>query len=226
MAGMETLTKRRITAAALIIFAVASFAFVLLAPELPESRADWPAAMAESPLRSALSVHMFLWSQPFFAIGVVGLAAWLRPHSPKLAVAGGVLGFFAAFMHIVPGSWSLTQFAMAAHPEHAEVYGQLIEAQENSAHMLPYFIVGLFMVISVLLLGIAHFRSKLPMRWAGPVLWGWLIVEFGFTGMFTWAPALSGALLVIGISGLVIGLLRDDATSLTARPAGTRVAAL
>lgn len=212
---METPTLRRITAVSLVVFAVLSFAFVLLAPELPDARADWPAAIGETPVRSALSVHMFIWSQPAFAIGTVGLAAWLRPWSPKLATVGGVLGVISAFMHIVPGSWSLTQISMAAHPEHYAIYGQLIEAQENSPQMLPYFILGLGMVVSVLLLGIAHFRSRLPMRWAGPVLWAWLVVEFLGTGLFTWAPALSGALLVLGIGGLVAGLIRTGQLSRT-----------
>lgn len=208
---METITQRRFTAVALALFAVASFAFVLLAPELPDNRAEWPAATAQAPLRSALSVHLFIWSQPAFAVGAVGLAAWLRPHSPKLATIGGAFGFLAAFMHIVPGSWSLTQVSMGAHPEHYAVYGQLIEAQEASPHMLPYFMLGLGMVVSVILLGIAHFRSRLPMRWAGPVLWAWVVVEFLGTGLFAWAPALSGALLVLGVGGLIAGLVREPA---------------
>lgn len=168
-------------------------------------------AVAEAPLRSALSVHLFIWSQPFLAVATVGLAAWLRPHSPKLAVAGGILGVLAAFMHIVPGSWPLTHVSMAAHPEHREVYGQLIEAQESSPHMLAYFILGLGMVIAVLLLSVAHLRSGLPMRWAGPVLWAWLVVEFAGTGLFAWAPALSGALLLLGVGGLIAGLVGTHA---------------
>lgn len=100
---------------------------------------------------------------------------------------------------------------MGAHPEHYAVYGQLIEAQEGSPHMLPYFMLGLGMVVSVILLGIAHFRSKLPMRWAGPVLWAWVVVEFLGTGLFAWAPALSGALLVLGMCGLIAGLVREPA---------------
>ena len=129
----------------------------------------------------------------------------------KYLAKTGAFGFLAAFMHIVPGSWSLTQVPMGAHPEHYAVYGQLIEAQEASPHMLPYFMLGLGMVVSVILLGIAHFRSRLPVRWAGPVLWAWVVVEFLGTGLFTWAPALSGALLVLGVGGLIAGLVREPA---------------
>lgn len=210
---METVTLRRITAIALVLFALLSFGFVLLAPELPDSRAAWPAALAASPTRAALSVHMFLWSQPAFAVAAVGLAAWLHPYSPRLAVTGGVLGALAAFMHIVPASWSLTQVSMAAFPQHYAGFGQLIEAQEASPHMVPYLLIGLGLVVAVLLLGIAHFRSRLPMRWAGPVLWTWLAVAFLGTGLFTWAPAASGALLLLGTGGLVAGLVRTGELS-------------
>lgn len=201
------------TAIALALFAVLSFGFVLLAPELPADRADWLGAFAEAPGRAAASAHLFLWSQPVFAAACVGLALWLRPYSRKLAVTGGVLGVLSGFMHLVPGSWALTQLVMADDPANYEIYGRLISAQEQSPHMIPYFITGLGMVFAVLLLGIAHFRSRLPMRWAGPVLWAWLVVEFVGTGLFDWATPLSGALLLLGCGGLIAGLVQADAPS-------------
>lgn len=208
---------RRMTAIALALFAVLSFGFVLLAPELPADRADWPAATALTPGRTAVSTHLFLWSQPVFAAACVGLMLWLRPYSPKLAVTGGILGALSGFMHMVPGSWALTQLVMADDPANYEIYGRLIAAQESSPHMIPYFAFSLGMVIGVLLLGIAHFRSRLPMRWAGPVLWAWLVVEFVGTGLFAWAVPLSGALLLLGCGGLIAGLVQADQPS--TRPA-------
>lgn len=79
--------------------------------------------------------------------------------------------------------------------------------------MIPYFIAGLGMVFAVLLLGIAHFRSRLPRRWAGPVLGAWLIVEFVGTGLVEWAVPLSGALLLLGCGGLIAGLVQADEPS-------------
>lgn len=210
-------TLRRTTAIALALFAVLSFGFILLAPELPDDRADWLAAFAEAPGRAAASAHLFLWSQPVFAAACVGLALWLRPYSRKLAVIGGVFGVLSSFMHLVPGSWALTQLVMADDPANYEIYGRLLSEQERSPHMIPYFITGLGMVFAVLLLGIAHFRSRLPMRWAGPVLWAWLIVEFVGTGLFAWAMPLSGVLLLLGCGGLIAGLVQADEPS--TRPA-------
>lgn len=199
------------TAIALTLFAVLSFGFILLAPELPDNRADWPAAAAQAPGRAAASAHLFLWSQPVFAVACVGLALWLRPFSRRLAVAGGALGVLSGFMHLVPGSWALTELVMAEDPANYETYGQLLAAQEQSPHMIPYFVSGLGMVLGVLFLGIAHFRSQLPMRWAGPALWGWLVVEFVGTSISPWAVPLSAVLLLLGVGGLVAGLVRDDA---------------
>lgn len=208
--GGMTRTLRILTAIAVAAFALLSFGFVVLQPDLPDSRADWPTAFAAAPLRAGAATHLFLWSQLAFAVAAVGLALWLRPRAPRLAVIGGVLAVLSAFGHTVPGSWAITQLVMAGDPEHRGTYGQLLSAQEESPHMLPYFLLGLAgMVLGVLLLSIAHFRSRLPFRWAGPVLWTWLVVEFVGSNFGAWAVPTSGALLLLGFGGLVAGVLAE-----------------
>ncbi len=51
------------------------------------------------------------------------------------------------------------------------------------------------------------------MRWAGPVLWAWVVVEFVGTALFTWAMPLSAMLLLLGCAGLVAGLVQADSPS-------------
>jgi len=51
--------------------------------------------------------------------------------------------------------------------------------------------------------------SRLPFRWAGPVLWAWLVVEFVGTSFGSWAVPTSGALLLLGFGGLVAGLIGE-----------------
>lgn len=212
MADMEHTTLRRLTAASLALFALLSFGFVLLAPEMPDDRSQWPAAAAASPVRAFTSAHLFLWSQPALAVGAVGLMLWLRPYSRKLATVGGVLAALGAFTHMVPGSWSLTTLMMGADPSGYDTYGRLLAAQEGSPHLIPYLMISLLgLVLGVMLLGVAHFRSRLPMRWAGPTLWAWLVVEFVGSNFSPWATPLSGVLLLLGVGGLVAGLLRGTA---------------
>ena len=205
-----TRTHRIVTAISVAAFALLSFGFVVLQPELPDNRADWLAAFAAAPARAGAATHLFLWSQLAFAVAAVGLALWLRPHAPRLAVSGAVLAVLSAFAHTVPGAWAITQLVMAGDPAHQDTYGQLLVAQEQSSHMLPYFMLGLVgLVLGVLLLSIAHFRSRLPFRSAGPVLWAWLVVEFVGTSFGAWAVPTSGALLLLGFGGLVAGLLSE-----------------
>ena len=210
-----TRTLRIVTAISVAAFALLSFGFVILQPDLPDNRADWLVAFAAAPARAGAATHLFLWSQLAFAVAVVGLALWLRPRAPRLAATGAVLGVLGAFAHTVPGAWAITQLIMAGDPAHQDIHGQLLVAQVQSSHMVPYFLLGLAgMVLAVLLLSIAHFRSRLPFRWAGPVLWAWLVVEFVGTSFGSWAVPTSGALLLLGFGGLAAGLIgeRQEAT--------------
>ena len=209
-----TRTLRIVTAISVAVFALLSFAFVVLQPDLPDNRADWLAAFAAAPARAGAATHLFLWSQLALAVAAVGLMLWLRPYAPRLALAGAVLCVLSAFAHTIPGAWAITQLVMAGDPAHQDIYGELLVAQEQSSHMLPYFALGLAgLVLGVLLLSIAHFRSRLPFRWAGPVLWVWLVVEFVGSSFGSWAVPTSGALLLLGFGGLVAGLLSERRTA-------------
>ena len=208
--GRMTRTVRIITAISVAAFALLSFGFVVLQPDLPDDRADWLAAFAAAPARAGAAAHLFLWSQLALAVAAVGLGAWLRPRAPRLAVAGAVLGVLGAFAHTIPGGWTITQLVMAGEPANHDTYAQLLVAQEQSSHMAPYFLLGVAgLVLGILLLSIAHFCSRLPFRWAGPVLWAWLVVEFVGTSFGSWAVPTSGALLLLGFGGLVAGLIAE-----------------
>jgi len=205
-----TKTLRIVTAWSVAAYALLSFGFVVLQPELPADRADWLVAFAAAPARAGAATHLFLWSQLALAIAAVGLAMWLRPRARRLAVAGGVLGVLGAFAHTIPGAWAITQLVMAQDPAHHDSFEQLLVKQEQSPHMIPYFLLGLAgLVLGVLLLSIAHFRSRLPFRWAGPALWAWLAVEFVGTSFGSWAGPTSGVLLLLGCGGLVAGLMGE-----------------
>lgn len=203
-----TRTPRIVTATFVAAFAVLSFGFVVLQPDLPADRGELLVTFAAAPVRAGAATHLFLWSQLALAGAAVGLALWLHPRAPRLAVAGAALGVVGAFAHTVPGAWAITQLVMAGDPAHQDAYGQLLVAQEQSPHMIPYFLLGLVgMVLGVLLLSIAHFRARLPFRWAGPVVWVWLVVEFVGTNFGSWAVPTSGALLLLGFGGLAAGLV-------------------
>ena len=204
----------------LLAFALLSVGFMTLQPELPDDRAQWLTTIADARAAASAAAQMFLWSQLPFAVSVVGLVAWLRPRFPRLTIIGGVFGVLGAFGHTVAGSWTLTQIVMADEPTHRDAYSQLIAAQEQSALIVPFLVIGVVgTVVGILLLSIAHFRSRVHPRWVGPVLWVWLVVEFVGSGISPWATYLSGLLLLAGCGGLAAGLFatrQDDHAGLVA----------
>lgn len=144
-----------------------------LQPELPDDRAQWLATISDARAGASAAAQLFLWSQLPFAVAVVGLVAWLLPRFPRLTITGGVFGVLGAFGHTVAGGWTLTQVVMADEPAHRDAYSQLIAAQEQSALIVPFLMIGVVgTVVGMLLLSIAHFRSHVHPRWVGPVLWG------------------------------------------------------
>lgn len=211
---------RLTTAVCLASTALLSATWTLLEPEFLTDPAARLASLADAGPSATASALAFLLSQLPFAVGMVGLAVWLHPVSPRLAVTGGVLAVLGAFGHAVIGGVMLLQVLMAGKPAHREAYAALLEDLESWPALLPFFAAGLLgTVLGVVLLATAHFRSRQEPRWVGPVLWAFVVVEFVGTSLSAWATYLATLLFLVALGALALTLATQSAaTSPPSRP--------
>lgn len=205
---------RILAAASLVATAALSLLWTLLAPEFHADPAAQLAGIADAGTPATLSALGFVVSQLPFAVGLVLLAAWLRPASPRLATTGGVLALLGAFGHTVVGGAMLLQPLMASTPTHRDAYAVLLGDMESWPPMLPFFASGLLgTVLGLLLLSIAHLRSRRSPRWVAPALWGFLVLEFVGSNLSEYATYLGGVLYLAALGGLAWGLVAAPAAT-------------
>lgn len=199
---------RILAAVSLVATAVLSLLWTLLAPEFHDDPAAQLAGLADAGTPATLSALSFVVSQLPFAVGLVLLATWLHPASPRLATVGGALALLGAFGHTVVGGTMLLQPLMASTPSHGEAYAALLGDVASWPPMLPFFASGLLgTVLGILLLSIAHLRSHRSSRWVAPALWGFLVLEFVGSSLSEYATYLGGVLYVAALGGLAWSLV-------------------
>ncbi|MGA8852397.1 MAG: hypothetical protein WB508_11845 [Aeromicrobium sp.] len=199
---------RILVAVCLVATAVLSATWTLLAPEFSSDSEEFLRAVADGGTSARVSVFGFAVSQLPFLIGVAGVAAWLHPASPRLAVAGGALAVLGGFGHAVFSGAAMTQVLMSSDPTG---YADLAGSLESFGLLVPFMAAGLLgTVLGLILLGVAHFRSAATPRWVGPTLWAFVIVEFAGSGVSEWASYLAALLYLAALSALALGVAQRE----------------
>lgn len=204
-------TLRNLVAVCLVVTALLSVLSILLAPEFSSDAEEFLQAVAEGGAAARISAFAFALSQLPFLVGIAGVAAWLYSASPTFATIGGTLAILGGFGHSVFGGAALTRVLMSADPTaHADLAGDL----ESFGLLMPFMAAGLLgTVLGLILLGVAHFRSKATPRWLGPALWAFVIVEFAGTSVSAWATYLSGMLYIVAFSALALGVVQKESAA-------------
>lgn len=196
---------RTLVAACLVATALLSAVFVLLQPELGNDPADQLAAIAAGGTGAKASAFGFALSQLPFAIAVAGLTVWLAPASPKIAVAGGTLAVLGGFGHAVFSGTMLTQVLMAGNEANRSAYAQLAGDIQSFPLVLPFMAAGLLgTVLGIVLLGVAHVRSKRSPRWIGPALWAFVLLEFLGSAISEWSSYAAAVLYLAAFTALAV----------------------
>lgn len=200
---------RRLAAACLAATALLSMISNVTAPDFSGDYDDLLTSMAEGGGLVQLSGLTFVLAQLPFVVGMVGLARWLQPS--RLATVGGVLAVLGGFGHAVYGGVMLSQTVMAADGENRGVYAGLLGDLEGAPVLIPFMAAGLLgTVLGILLISIAWWRSRCEPRWAAPVLWAFLLVEFVGSGISEWAAYLSVLLYVAALGAVALRLSRSS----------------
>ncbi|WP_353813276.1 hypothetical protein [Agromyces sp. SYSU T00266] len=193
--------RRVLVAGSLVVAIATAVAGILLQPEFPDDPSRYVELLAGS-TSAAIGLQLFLWSQVFWAIGLVGLAHAASHRSPALATLGAVFSGLGAFGHAAYGGASLVTLGMARY---AVESGDLDAAQAAFAatqggDFIPYLLAGLGgTVLGVILVAVALLRSAVAPRWVAIALLAWTVTEFVLPNF------LSGAW--IGYASLVLGLI-------------------
>lgn len=199
---------RRLIATSLILCAVLSVVWTLLLPEHLEDPRDHLIAIADAGLTGDIALMLLALSQLAFMVGFAGVTAWLHPSSPRLATIGGTLAVLGGFGHAVHSGAEMARQTLASDPDgHAAIAGRLLD----SPALMPFMMIGLVgTVAGLVLLGIAHLRSRAAPRWTGPVLVAFVLVEFIGSNVSPWSTYLAGLLLLVACGGLASGLIRPS----------------
>ena len=185
-----------------------SVASVLLQPEFTADPAERLAAIDAAGASATVSALLFALSQLPFLVAVVGIALLAHRGAPRTAWTGGVLGVLGGFGHAVFGGIALAYVALASDAGHRAALAEVVTRVEAGPAKL-FMAMGLLgTVLSLVVLGVALFRSKTVAAWIPMALWAFVVLEFGLSGVATWASLASGLVYVVACTGLAAELLR------------------
>ncbi|MFC9919827.1 hypothetical protein [Agromyces binzhouensis] len=211
---------RRLLVAGSLVAAIALAAVgMLLQPEFPDDPSRYVEMLAGS-ASAAIGLQLFLWSQVFWAIGLVGLAHAESHRSPVLGSLGAVFSGLGAFGHAAYGGANLVTLGVARY---AAESGDLDAAQAafgatQGGDFVPYLLAGLAgTVLGVILVAVALLRSAVAPRWVAIVLLAWVVVEFVLPNFLSgaWVTYTSLVLGVIAFTGAAVAVLRGGSGAWT-----------
>ena len=197
--------RRAVVAVSVAAGAGIGLGSLLLQPVMPDDPAEFVATLASSP-GAGIGMQLFVFSQLFWAIGLVGVGHLASRRAPILATLGAVLSGLGAFGHAVYGGAMLTQLALASNTDAAVA---AVLASET-AIFLPYFVGGLVgTTIGLALIAVAAMRARVAPLWVTIGLLVWVTIEFVLPSLVEWSKYLSFVIGVIVFGGLAVAVWRS-----------------
>jgi hypothetical protein len=188
--------RRTVVAGSIALAALLSFVSVLTSP-------------SAAPI---LGIELFLFSQVFWAIGLVGLGHLASTRSPILGTLGAVFAGLGAFGHTVFGGVRLLQFSLAPN---ADAAAAAFEVSESAA-FIPFLALGLLgTVLGYALLAVAIMRSRVAPLWVAIGLLVWLVAEFVLSNFTEWSSYASVTIGVIVFGALTVAIWRSPISAWT-----------
>lgn len=193
----------RITIAVCLVLAPAlMLVSTALQPPFVPSYVDRLADLDQSGAAAWVSNVLFILTQIPMLVIFLGVAHLLRGHSRRLAGVAAVLGVVATFGEAVMGGTGLVYLTMAEDAQNRELFAGVWEEMESSPVMM--FAVAGFggTVLTLLLLSISLFRSRLAPRWVPVLVWLFLVLEFFGSGLTEYASYAAVLSLLIAFGTL------------------------
>jgi hypothetical protein len=185
---------------------------VLLQPKFPDDPSEYVESIAGS-ASAHLGLQMFVASQVFWAVGLIGLGHAASRRSPVFGSLAALFSALGAFGHAVYGGASLVTFAIA---EYAADSGDMDAAlaafsSTQGGAFIPYLACGLLgTILGMILLAVALIRSRIAPLWVPIALIAWTVIEFVLPNFVTgvWVTYTSLVLGAIAFVGAGVAVLR------------------
>ena len=213
----DTATFRRNAVAACLVLAplLMLVSSALQAPFV-ESYVDRLADLDERGPAAWASSVLFILTQLPMLVAFLGIAHLLRHHAPRLSCVVMVLGVLATFGEAVMGGTGLVYLTMAGDAENRELFAGVWEQMESSPVML-FAVLGFGgTVLTLVLLSVALFRSRVAPRWVPVLVWLFLVLEFFGSNLTAYASYAAVVCLLIGFGTLARVVVQDRDQALSA----------
>lgn len=191
----------RAGAVCLVLAPLAGLVSVLLAATVSGKAADLASAFVEHPTATQVGLAINAVAATLLIGGVVWFAWIAYQRSPRLAMAGGVLGVLGLLAVLVDDAVHVTGSVMV----------QGMSTADASRALAPLTSGGVFAVgplselgdVGIILLAVAALRFGLP-RWAAAVLCAGVVCEgLGFASGSRYLAAAGFALTAVGLATVV-----------------------
>ncbi len=189
-----------------------------LQPPFVASYVDRLADIDQSGAAAWVSNVLFILTQVPMLVAFLGIAHLLRGHSPRLAGVTAVLGVLATFGEAVMGGTGLVYLTMAGDAENRELFAGVWEQMESSPVMLFAMFGFGGTVLTLVLLSIGLFRSRIVPRWVPVLVWLYLVLEFFGSNLTEYASYAAVLCLLIGF-GTLARLVWESSREARALPA-------
>jgi hypothetical protein len=199
----DTATFRRTAVATSLVAApVLALLSTALQPPFVEGYADRLADLDEAGVAGWLSNATFIVMQVPMLVAFLGIAHLLRHRTPRLANVAAALGVLATFGEAVMGGLGMAYLTMAGDAGNRELFAGVWEQVEGSPVMLFAMVGFLGTVLTIVLLSIGVFRSRIVPRWVPALVWAFLLLEFVGSNLSAFASYAGGLCLLVAYGAL------------------------
>jgi hypothetical protein len=170
----------------------------LASPAIKSDEAAQLAVIAQHPTRYYLFTIMILGSSMLLVPAVIGLMRMGAERSPRLSNIGGSLALLGSLVAVGDSTSQLVIWQMGAHGADRAQMAALLHRYDNVAGSSIVFNVGgLAVVVGIVLLSVALYRSQAAPAWAcGGLVAGVVLNIVGFSAGSTGILILSSVVLL------------------------------
>jgi len=192
--------------------ALAMLGASVVSPAIKSDEAAQLAVIAQHPARYYLGTILLLASSMLLVPAIIGLMRMSAERSPRLTNVGGALSLLGALVAVGDSTSQLVIWQMAARgADRAQMAGLLHRFDNVTGAALVFSIGGLSVVVGMVLLSVALYRSRAVPAWAAAgLVAGMLLNIVGFSAGSIGILIVSSVVLLAALGWIGLRVLAGD----------------